>query len=287
MARQLVEFDTSNTQHLPDFFQSGNVVLLDEKQWALNEWMQLYVSHVQYAGITLPAQSGILRPLYFTDNNCQLVLYFLRENKRAGECEVVKIEIHPSFLDLFDQTDIKRLLPFKKDQSIVYEFQPCNTSFDLLDKLINKGHQVGLLTALQGMEWMVQLLRRSLESLVIPFTACQVPACRFLSNELERTKIYEARKILEANIGKPFSIKELARKVAMNECYLKKGFKTIVGKTINDFQQDLRIEEAKRLLEQEHKTVTDVAAVLGFSSISHFSTAFKKATGMKPCDLLK
>ena len=72
----------------------------------------------------------------------------------------------------------------------------------------------------------------------------------------------------------------------MNECYLKKGFKALTGKTIHEYTQDLRINKAKEMLQQQGLSVSDVANTLGFSSISHFSTAFKKATGMKPCELL-
>ncbi len=132
----------------------------------------------------------------------------------------------------------------------------------------------------------MHLLRRALECITIPFTACQVPACRFLAYESEREKIQEARLILDRHIDRPHTIRELARKVAMNECYLKKGFKTIVGKTIHEYQQELRINKAKELLQQDGLSVTDVANTLGFSSISHFSTAFKRVTGMKPCELL-
>ena len=88
------------------------------------------------------------------------------------------------------------------------------------------------------------------------------------------------------NIDQPHTIKELARKVAMNECYLKKGFKTLVGKTIHEYQQELRINKAKELLREQGRSVTDVSNTLGFSSISHFSTVFKRVTGMKPCELL-
>jgi AraC-like DNA-binding protein len=72
----------------------------------------------------------------------------------------------------------------------------------------------------------------------------------------------------------------------MNECYLKKGFKALTGKTIHEYTQELRISKAKEMLSKEGLSVSDVANTLGFSSISHFSTAFKKATGMKPCELL-
>ncbi len=108
---------------------------------------------------------------------------------------------------------------------------------------------------------------------------------RFLQSEEERGKIIKAREILLEHIGNPITIKALSRKVAINECYLKTGFKEIFGTTIFDFYQSQRMEHAKFLLCDKRQSVTDVSALLGYSSISHFSTAFKKHTGMKPCEL--
>jgi AraC family transcriptional regulator len=110
--------------------------------------------------------------------------------------------------------------------------------------------------------------------------------CKFLSNEADREKIIKAREILLQHICDPITIKSLSRKVAINECYLKKGFKEIFGTTIFDFYQSQRMEHAKYLLYDKGLSVTEVSLMLGYSSISHFSTAFKKHTGIKPCELL-
>ncbi|HSU28487.1 MAG TPA: AraC family transcriptional regulator [Chitinophagaceae bacterium] len=110
--------------------------------------------------------------------------------------------------------------------------------------------------------------------------------CKFLANEADREKIILAREILIQQIGEPITIKELSRKVAINECYLKKGFKEMFGTTIFDFYQSQRMEHAKYLLYEKGLSVTEVSVMLGYSSISHFSTAFKKHTGLKPCELL-
>jgi AraC-like DNA-binding protein len=111
-------------------------------------------------------------------------------------------------------------------------------------------------------------------------------SCKFLANEVDREKIINAREILLQRIGDPITIKALSRKVAINECYLKKGFKEIFGTTIFDFYQSQRMEHAKYLLYDKGLSVTEVSLLLGYSSISHFSTAFKKHTGIKPCELL-
>jgi AraC family transcriptional regulator len=110
--------------------------------------------------------------------------------------------------------------------------------------------------------------------------------CKFLANADDREKITNARAILLQHIGEPLTIKALSRKVAINECYLKKGFKELFGTTIFDFYQTQRMEHAKYLLYDKGLSVTEVSALLGYSSISHFSTAFKKHTGIKPCELL-
>ncbi len=110
--------------------------------------------------------------------------------------------------------------------------------------------------------------------------------CKFLANDLDREKIIRSREILLEHIGEPITIKELSRKVAINECYLKKGFKELFGTTIFDFYQSQRMEHARYLLYEKGLSVTEVSMMLGYSSISHFSTAFKKHTGLKPCELL-
>ncbi|MEO6733790.1 MAG: AraC family transcriptional regulator [Ferruginibacter sp.] len=114
----------------------------------------------------------------------------------------------------------------------------------------------------------------------------EVFTCKFLANADDREKITKAREVLLQHIGEPLTIKELSRKVAINECYLKKGFKELFGTTIFDFYQSQRMEHAKYLLYEKGLSVTEVSLLLGYSSISHFSTAFKKHTGIKPCELL-
>jgi len=129
------------------------------------------------------------------------------------------------------------------------------------------------------------LLLYTIEAMDIDGEAA-VPACKFLANDLDREKIVLAREILIRHIGEPITIRELSRKVAINECYLKKGFKVLYGSTIFDFYQALRMEHARYLLHEKGHSVSEVSLLLGYSSISHFSTAFKKHTGLKPCELL-
>ncbi|HEX8462862.1 MAG TPA: AraC family transcriptional regulator, partial [Segetibacter sp.] len=175
------------------------------------------------------------------------------------------------------------VLAFKHPSSFTKIFPVCTRKRNSLDSLLNHSY-TGSLENIFINAKIHELLLYSLECLVDEkeegFT------CKFLANEQDREKIMNAREVLLKHIGEPITIKELSRKVAINECYLKKGFKEIFGTTIFDFYQQQRMEHAKYLLYEKSLSVTDVSALLGYSSISHFSTAFKKHTGLKPCELL-
>lgn len=153
-----------------------------------------------------------------------------------------------------------------------------------LDSILNHRYEDALENIFINAQTQILLLY-TLES-VSSLKEDEIPACKFLSYQDEREKIIRAREILLSHIGDPITIKELSRKVAINECYLKKGFKVMFGTTIFDFYQDQRMEHARYLLYEKGLTVSEVSAQLGYSSISHFSTAFKKHTGLKPCELL-
>ena len=107
--------------------------------------------------------------------------------------------------------------------------------------------------------------------------------CKFLARPEEREKLENAMQILNNSIGTPVTIPALARKVGMNECYLKRGFKEMFGKTIFMHLQEQRMQQAKLLLKQE-KSVTEVATEVGYATISSFSNAFKKSVGVLPTE---
>ncbi len=175
------------------------------------------------------------------------------------------------------------ILQFRHTSSFTKTLPLCGRTRSVLDALLNHSYSDSLENIFINAQTQMLLLY-SMECMAgdseDSFT------CKFLTNEADREKIALARKILLQHIGEPLTIKELSRKAAINECYLKKGFKEMYGTTIFDFFQSQRMEHAKYLLYEKELSVTDVSALLGYSSISHFSTAFKKHTGLKPCELL-
>lgn len=69
--------------------------------------------------------------------------------------------------------------------------------------------------------------------------------------------------------------------------YLAKMYKKKTGKNLKDRINEYRLEKAKDLLSREDVRVSDVAAEVGFSNFSYFSTLFKKYAGMTPNEFHK
>jgi AraC family transcriptional regulator len=182
-------------------------------------------------------------------------------------------------------SDAEKFLSFQYNQSVSHIIPLCNKNRVILGSLFNHRYTDVLENIFLNSQIQF-LLVYSLDCLYGEGDRDKVYQCKFLEDERGRETIVKAREILLKHIGDPITIKELARKVATNECYLKKGFKEMFGTTIFDFYQGQRMEHAKFLLYEKSLSVTDVSALLGYSSISHFSTAFKKHTGLKPCELL-
>lgn len=248
--------------------------------------------HAEWIGIQLPDEGfsdshGLLHLLPIEEDRFCVHLLYLQVDRVSSDAKVFWLEFQPGFFEQFPLDILQKEKSLGGDRMREIQFSICSQSNYLLDQFPTPGSEASFSTLLKQVETASHLLRRALECIQVPFTACPVPACRFLDNESEREKIHQARALIESHLDQPMTIKELARKVAMNECYLKKGFKALTGKTLHAYQQTLRIAKARELLETQGLSVSEVAHTLGYSSISHFSTAFKKFTGLKPCELLR
>jgi len=210
--------------------------------------------------------------------------------ERADSVDVVSFKFSPTHLSQFlkprkgDSILTDDILNFTHRSSFTKILPLCGKTRMVLEGVLNHTYTDTLENIYINAQTQMLLLY-SLDCM-LGEKEIDVVNCKFLANELDREKIVKAREILIQHIGDPITIKELSRKVAINECYLKKGFKELFGTTVFDFYQSQRMEHAKYLLYEKGLSVTEVSMLLGYSSISHFSTAFKKHTGLKPCELL-
>ncbi|WP_293305292.1 helix-turn-helix domain-containing protein [Pedobacter sp. UBA5917] len=102
-----------------------------------------------------------------------------------------------------------------------------------------------------------------------------------LHSTYDRDCLYYARDYLIEHIHQPPSVTELAKLCGINEFKLKQGFKGLFDNSIFGYLSDYRLNHAKALL-LEGKPIKSVAFMLGYSSVQHFSNAFRKKFAVTP-----
>ena len=84
------------------------------------------------------------------------------------------------------------------------------------------------------------------------------------------------------DIGSPIAVPDLARHVGMSASSFHKHFKTITATTPLQYQKELRLLEARRLLRSGGASVTTAAYRVGYESSSQFSREYARKFGVPP-----
>lgn len=87
---------------------------------------------------------------------------------------------------------------------------------------------------------------------------------------------------IRVDIRSPIAIPALAQKVGMSASSFHKHFKTITSTTPLQYQKELRLLEARRLLRTDATSVTTVAFDIGYESPSQFSREYTRKFGVPP-----
>ena len=82
--------------------------------------------------------------------------------------------------------------------------------------------------------------------------------------------------------GERLTVGGVAAAVGVHPFHLSRVFKRFRRMTVGEYLNALRIERACRELERPASSISDVALSAGFSDQSHFTRAFKRATGTTP-----
>ncbi|PWF45015.1 GlxA family transcriptional regulator [Massilia glaciei] len=95
-------------------------------------------------------------------------------------------------------------------------------------------------------------------------------------------KLTEAVSLMEANIEEPLSTDDIAGLVGLSRRQLERLFKQYLGSLPSRYYLELRLQRARQLLLETNNSIVQVGLMCGFSSGSHFSTAFGALFGNTP-----
>jgi AraC-like DNA-binding protein len=129
------------------------------------------------------------------------------------------------------------------------------------------------------------LQKFTIENLIISFLLQTIEAA---SDAIKAIKAVSAKAItiesfITGHYKETLTIKALASLVHLSESRFKSWFKDEFGMPPLEFILRLRIEDAKKTLQQKQRlSISTMAYHLGFSSPQHFATIFKRYTFLSP-----
>nr|WKN37556.1 AraC family transcriptional regulator [Tunicatimonas sp. TK19036] len=106
-------------------------------------------------------------------------------------------------------------------------------------------------------------------------------------SDVDIERLTQARRYIIQQYVNPPSIKELARRVGLNDFKLKKGYKQLFQATVYEHVRAERLYQAQQLIAQGKWDIGEVVQKVGYTNKSHFSARFEERFGMKPKEYQK
>lgn len=92
--------------------------------------------------------------------------------------------------------------------------------------------------------------------------------------------VNNALQYIEENYRSKLKLADVAEQVYVSQWHLSKLLNRYTGQSFSDILNNTRIEQAKKLLADPSLRIGDIADMVGFLDMAHFSRVFKKQTGI-------
>lgn len=97
-----------------------------------------------------------------------------------------------------------------------------------------------------------------------------------------KNKISEVIEYINDNVDKKLTLETISNEVKISKYYLSHSFSSIVGMTLFEYITLARISAAKKLLSESDKSISEIAAAVGFDSFAYFSKVFREKESITP-----
>ncbi|GAA4865694.1 hypothetical protein GCM10023310_51520 [Paenibacillus vulneris] len=120
-------------------------------------------------------------------------------------------------------------------------------------------------------------------------------ACATLCESLKEHKpasptalIDQITQYIQNHYNEPdFSVQKIADHFSLSLSYLSRYFKEQTGRTVMDYLNEIRIDQAKLLLRTDDRSVKEIVLQVGYYDVSSFIRKFKQSVGVTPGEYRK
>jgi two-component system response regulator YesN len=108
---------------------------------------------------------------------------------------------------------------------------------------------------------------------------------KFLSNvkyQKEKNNMQQIEEYLQQHYQEDINLQDIADRFFLSREYISRKFKQDYHATLTDYLTNIRMEKAKKLLENPYLKIYEVAYGVGYQNEKYFSKVFKKQVGVTP-----
>ncbi|HID22543.1 MAG TPA: helix-turn-helix domain-containing protein [Planctomycetaceae bacterium] len=99
---------------------------------------------------------------------------------------------------------------------------------------------------------------------------------------IEDEIVQAALHYIRVHVREPMSVGQIARDIAVSRRLLERRFRKVLGRSVLDEINRVRVERAKELLTETNLPITVVAIEAGFASVRRLDAVFARLTGLSP-----
>lgn len=191
--------------------------------------------------------------------------------------KVIVVTIEPASLDRFACSELGLLLTPRQLRDVPQASDPdlCVAAEMLRDALSSRATGSEVMYESLARVFLVKLLQGYGEQRHEPLDFSR----GFTASHYKRVLDY-----IEAHLGEPIAIEDLAGVAGMSPAHFSRLFKEVIGDSPYQFVMNYRVEQAKKMLTDQSRPLAGIALACGFADQPHFGRIFKRLTGLTPGD---
>lgn len=126
--------------------------------------------------------------------------------------------------------------------------------------------------------------KEEVDTLLIPL--CQMLELAYIRTEndskSEEHPIDSVIRYIKQYHTQPITLADACAHLAFSRSYISHAFKQYTGQSFRQYLTEIRLADAKSLLQYSKLSITDIAFSVGFGDSAYFSSVFKKHFGQSP-----